>query len=137
MEYAAGKTLKEKLRDQGSLSVHLSIFLFKKICVALKFFHEKYGIIHRDLKPENIMVLTGNTGIKIFDYGVSLNKKNLSEEEKKHFTNYGTFPYLNPKLIEISKNRKPEEIFELIDYTFDIYSIGIIFYEMLIGTKPF
>lgn len=134
MEYLNGRTLEKEIQRRGVLRVDESIDILVQVCRALERAHEM-GIVHRDLKPENIMLLEreGNPAyVKILDFGIALAQSN----EKVNFSNEkltrvgtvcGTPHYMSPEQV----------VGDEIDARSDLYSLGIIFYEMLCGRVPF
>ena len=148
MEYIDGNSLREVIQTQGSLGVHESLFLFRKILVALQDLHSfSNKIIHRDLKPENILLSKDRSNLKIIDFGISSVvftsfDQNTKKVVKKFSTNenelYGTYPYISPLLYKAyGPSSSTEKRFEVINEQCDFFSIGIILYEMLTGNKPF
>ena len=148
MEYIDGNSLREVIQKQGSLGVQESLFLFRKILIALQDLHSfNNKIIHRDLKPENILLSKDRSNLKIIDFGISSVvftsfDKNAKKEIKHFSTNenqlYGTYPYISPSLyLAYSPKATTEKRFEVINEQCDFFSIGIILYEMLTGNKPF
>lgn len=122
MEYVEGQTLKEKLQE-GALPVDLAIQYALQIAGALGEAHDR-GIIHRDIKPENIMIDQQNR-VKVMDFGLA--KINGSVDLTKTGSTLGTVPYMSP---EQAKG-------EQLDHRTDIWSTGVILYEMLSGERPF
>lgn len=143
MEYIDGFTLHDYIIDNGLLSINEAIWIFKNILYGVAEMHNnKTMIIHRDLKPDNVLISKNLLKIKIIDFGISsvvLTKKNKNNKYQI-LTNedsfYGTIPYLSPDIINF-KNKNIEDYGELITKQFDFHSLGIIFYEMLSGKKPF
>jgi predicted Ser/Thr protein kinase/tetratricopeptide (TPR) repeat protein len=123
MEYVSGVSLKSLIQRAGSLPAEKAIRIAEQICSGLEEAH-KLGIIHRDLKPQNIM-LDQDENAKIMDFGIS------RFLEAKGFTQtgmiIGTPDYLSPE---------QAEGFD-VDLRSDIYSLGVILYEMVTGKVPF
>lgn len=119
--------------DREKLSLRARIELFHQVCVGIKHAHQK-GIIHRDLKPSNVMV-THYDGIpvpKIIDFGIA-KAVDQTLTDKTLFTSYGnmigTPEYMSPEQAEMSGQD--------IDTRADVYSLGVLMYELLTGTTPF
>ena len=123
MEYINGKTLKQLIKKRGHLKVSESIDIMCQLTDGLAHAHDSY-IIHRDIKPQNIMVLEDGL-VKITDFGVAmaLNASDLTQTNSV----MGSVHYLPPE----QAAGKGSTIKS------DIYSLGIVFYEMLAGTMPF
>lgn len=123
MEYIEGITLKEFIEREGSLrwkdAVHFAIQILK----GLQHAHDK-GIVHRDVKPQNIMVLPDGT-IKVTDFGIA----RFSRSDQRTITDkaIGSVHYISP---EQARGEKTDE-------KTDIYSVGVMLYEMLTGQLPF
>jgi serine/threonine protein kinase len=123
MEYVPGEDLKSSIKRFGQLPINKSISIAKQICEGLAEAH-KIGVIHRDLKPSNIMVdKEGNA--KVVDFGIarSLKTKGITGEG----VSVGTPEYMSPEQVEGKE----------ADQRADIYSLGIILYEMVTGRVPF
>jgi len=119
--------------DENKLGTKERLGLFTKVCNAVQHAHQK-GIIHRDLKPSNILITLqdGAPTPKVIDFGIAkATKQRLTE--KTLFTRYaqmiGTPAYMSPEQAELSDLE--------IDIRTDIYSLGILLYELLTGTTPF
>ncbi|WP_269226835.1 serine/threonine-protein kinase [Flavobacterium eburneipallidum] len=127
MEYFNGRNLNQILNDFGTLKQDKALELIKNIVKALNHAHEEIGIIHRDLKPSNIMASMPNQ-FRIIDFGLSIFIEN---ELHSRFTKTGEGTisgyYNAPELIQNPR---------LIDKRSDIYSIGAIWYTLLIGQPP-
>jgi len=123
MEYIDGITLKEYIEHQGSLRWKDAVFFTIQILKGLQHAHDK-GIVHRDVKPQNIMVLQDGT-IKVTDFGIA----RFSRSEQRTITDkaIGSVHYISP---EQARGVKTDE-------KADIYSVGVMLYEMLTGQLPF
>lgn len=123
MEYVDGITLKEYIEQQGMLKWRDCVHFTIQILRALQLAHDR-GIVHRDIKPQNVMLLTDGT-IKVMDFGIarfSREVENFSSEKTM-----GSVHYVSPE--QASGERTDERS--------DIYSVGVMMYEMLTGRKPF
>ena len=123
MEYVNGKTLKELIISSGKLSYSTAISIAIQIAKALECAH-KNNIIHRDVKPQNILV-TENGLVKVTDFGIA--KSSTSATITNTTTIMGSAHYLSP---EQAKGA-------FIDLRSDIYSLGVVLYEMVTGVLPF
>ena len=123
MEYIDGITLKEFIEQQGVLKWKDALHFITQILRALQHAHDK-GIVHRDIKPQNIMLFTDGT-IKVMDFGIArfsrIDGKTLSDKA------IGSVHYISPEQAQG----------EMTDERSDIYSVGVMLYEMLTGRKPF
>jgi len=132
MEYVKGIPVTE-FCDRHTLRIEERLRLFQQICSALQHAHQK-GIIHRDIKPSNILVVSENDQIipKIIDFGVAkatiqpLTESTLITEDSQLL---GTPEYMSPEQVELAN--------EDIDTRSDIYSLGVLLYEILTGVLPF
>ncbi len=123
MDYIRGQSLKELIHTSGTLAVETTTKITEQLCRGLEAAHKK-GVVHQDLKPRNIMIDSDGKAY-IMDFGVA---KSLAADETRPSKGIiGTPPYLSP---EQAKKEK-------IDQRSDIYSLGIIIYEMLTGKRPF
>lgn len=123
MEYIEGITLKEYIEKRGVIDWNETLFFIIQILRALQHAHDK-GVVHRDVKPQNIMLLENGT-IKVADFGIA----RFSHSDSRTVTEkaIGSVHYISP---EQAKG-------ELTDEKADIYSVGIMLYEMLTGRLPF
>ncbi len=123
MEYVEGKTLKQLLKKRGNLTLSEAIDIMLQLTDGMAHAHDSY-IIHRDLKPQNIMIQDDGQ-VKITDFGIAmaLNSTQLTQTNSV----MGSVHYLPPE----QANGKGSTIKS------DIYSMGIIFYELLSGSLPF
>lgn len=123
MEYIDGITLKDFIRTQKAIPYTIAVKITMQILSALQHAHER-GIIHRDIKPQNIMILSDGT-IKVMDFGIA----RISKFETVTMTDkaIGTVYYISPE----------QARGEHTDEKSDIYSVGVMLYEMLTGALPF
>jgi serine/threonine protein kinase len=126
MEYVDGVNLRQAMQN-GALTAREALAIVPKLCDALHYAHE-HGVLHRDIKPENILIDTEGR-VKVVDFGLA----KLRDEKALPFTltesgaKLGTLAYMAPEQIE-----KPSDV----DHRADIYSLGVVFYEMLTGELP-
>lgn len=123
MEYIEGITLKEYIQQQGVIQPKEAVLFVTQILRALQHAHDK-GIVHRDVKPQNIMLLQ-NGSIKVTDFGIA--SFNRSDTRTMSDSAIGSVHYISP---EQAKG-------DFTDAKADIYSVGVVMYEMLTGTLPF
>jgi serine/threonine protein kinase len=126
MEYVEGLNLRQ-LEQAGKLTPREALKIIPQICDALQFAHDD-GIVHRDIKPENVM-LDKKGRVKIADFGLARILGREPEDLRLTGTKdvMGTPHYMAPEQIE-----HPQEV----DHRADIYSLGVVFYEMLTGELP-
>lgn len=126
MEYVDGASLRQLLRERR-LQPEEALAIVPRICEALQFAHEQ-GVVHRDIKPENVLI-DRHGRVKIADFGIA--KLVSADEPRAALTEescvIGTPHYMAPEQIE-----RPR----LVDHRADIYSLGVVFYEMLTGELP-
>ncbi len=123
MEYVSGDNLKSYIDKYNKLSPRIAIKIARQVCEGLIEAH-RLGVVHRDLKPQNIMIdKEGNARIMDFGIARSLKDKGITAEGVK----IGTPEYMSPEQVEGLE----------VDQRSDIYSLGIVLYEMLTGRVPF
>ncbi|MBZ0116702.1 MAG: serine/threonine protein kinase, partial [Sandaracinaceae bacterium] len=130
MELLEGVTLKHALRESGPFPPERAIHVTKQICRSLREAH-RLGIVHRDMKPGNVMLLEQGDEkdfVKLLDFGLVKDTEAADEED---LTQAGVF-------MGSPKYMSPEQIQgERVDGRSDIYSVGVIFFELLTGRPPF
>jgi serine/threonine protein kinase len=132
MELVTGVSITEYC-DKNNLSTKERLALFIQVCNAIQHAHQK-GIIHRDIKPSNVMVTRheGRPIPKVIDFGIA-KATNQRLTEKTLFTRYahiiGTPAYMSPEQADLGDLD--------VDTRSDIYSLGVLLYELLTGTTPF
>jgi serine/threonine protein kinase len=122
MEFVEGESLRSVLNRFGGLPLRKSIDLSLQICSGLKEAHAQ-GIVHRDLKPENVMI-DSQGNVKIMDFGIA---RSMEAVTRLTGTMVGTPAYMAPEQV----SGKP------VDYRTDIYSLGLMLYEMFTGAPAF
>ena len=123
MEYVEGITLKEYIQQQGIVNHREAVFFVMQILRALQHAHDK-GIVHRDIKPQNILLLE-NGAIKVTDFGIA--RFSASETRTMTDSTIGSVHYISPE----------QARGDITDDKADIYSVGVMLYEMLTGRLPF
>lgn len=141
MEYFDGHTLAEELKSRKKFTPQDAFEMLEPIANALEIAH-KNGVIHRDVHPSNIMIKETSPGkyhAKLLDLGLAKVRPTISSAEEAKFTQLtmvgqilGTPYYMSPEQWE-----PKSEYEDNIDGRTDIYSLGIVFYELLTGRKPF
>ncbi len=123
MEYIEGITLKKHIISRGALELDEILFLSEQILSALAHVHEK-NIVHSDIKPQNIVIVDSGD-IKLMDFGIS--KSLFGQTDEISDVAVGTVQYVSPEQAE----GKP------LDHLSDLYSFGVMLYEMATGILPF
>lgn len=122
MELVDGRTLAKVLADEKRLGIEEFLGIFNQLAPALGYIHSQ-KILHRDIKPQNLMVDAGGT-LKVMDFGIA---RDLVSDKTTAAIPMGTPSYMSPELFNG----------EALSPASDIYSAGVVFYEMLTGMKPF
>ncbi len=125
MEYIEGTTLREAI-DAGAVDSESAMKIIPQICSALSYAHGQ-GVVHRDIKPENILLGTGGR-VKVADFGLA--KISESDRAETMLTatgaRLGTLRYMAPEQLDGTD----------VDHRADVYSLGVVFYELLTGQVP-
>ncbi len=127
MEYVDGPSLRTQMRDRR-ITPERALEIVPQLCDALQYAHRQ-GVVHRDIKPENILLDAGGM-VKIADFGLAkIVDADMSELRELTRSNMvmGTLHYMAPEQVE-----RPREV----DHRADIYSLGVVYYEMLTGELP-
>ena len=123
MEYVEGRTLKELIVARGPSPLGIAIDYTRQILSALRFAHRN-GIVHRDIKPHNVIV-DGEGRVKVMDFGIA--RAGAASQMTEAGSIIGTAQYLSPEQARGAP----------VDQTSDLYSTGIVLYELLTGSVPF
>lgn len=122
MEYLEGRTLEDMIKRKVKFNYRIIAQIITQICSALEYAHER-KIVHRDIKPANIMILE-NYLVKVMDYGIA---RVDSNSMTKTGIAMGTPNYISPEQLKGAQ----------IDQRADLFSLGVVMYEMLLGRRPF
>ena len=123
MEYLPGGTLKDRILRRGALPAHTAAAVALQMAEALRAAHER-DVIHRDIKPHNILV-TGSGDVKVTDFGIARAASSSTMTRTGHIL--GTAHYISPE----------QAMGEHVGPASDLYSLGVVLYEMLTGELPF
>jgi eukaryotic-like serine/threonine-protein kinase len=124
LEYLSGQTLRERLRVMGRLGWSEAVDVTCHIATALHRAHSMTPpVVHRDLKPENVMLVDDGT-VKVMDFGIA---KVLDSVSRTMTLSIGTLEYMSPEQIDA----------RTVDARSDLYALGLLLYEMLVGAPPF
>jgi eukaryotic-like serine/threonine-protein kinase len=129
MELVKGRTLRQFLSEQGRLEPWQAVAVTRQMADALVHAHQA-GLVHRDIKPANVLLIEDELGgmrVKITDFGIAKASAGIGTDLTRTGTVLGTPKYVSPEQI---KGEDP-------DARADLYSLGVVFYEMLVGTPPF
>jgi serine/threonine-protein kinase len=122
MEYLDGRSLKELIVARGPAPIHIAVDYARQILAAIRFAH-RHGIVHRDIKPHNVLV-DGEGRLKVTDFGIARAGASQMTEAGSII---GTAQYLSPEQARGAP----------VDQTSDLYSVGVVLYELLTGVVPF
>jgi serine/threonine-protein kinase len=128
MEYLEGVTLKDLIRGKGALPLPVGLRIAKQMCLGLEAAHQE-GVVHRDIKPQNMLIIPETGDLKIMDFGIA--RVSAMKAGAAGLTSTGTVmgtpDYMPPEQAQ----GQPA------DFRSDIYSLGVVFYEMFTGHLPF
>lgn len=125
MEYVEGRSLEDLLNERAPLPPVVTMLIFREVCRGLAYAHA-HGVIHRDIKPDNVLI--SNTGaVKLADFGIATAPEG-DEGLTKTGVAMGTPAFMSPEQIQDAKN---------VDAQSDIYSMGVMLYQMVTGKKPY
>ena len=124
MEYVEGPDLRSILTESGKLPIERAVEIIRQVCLALDAAHSA-GIIHRDLKPQNIMQEAKTGRILVMDFGLARSMEGDGMTQTGALL--GTIEYMSPE----------QSMGKTLDQRSDIFAVGLIFYEMLVGKTPF
>jgi serine/threonine-protein kinase len=125
MELVEGRSLRAAMHEARQLPVERALAIARAVTEALVYMHAN-GVVHRDIKPENIL-LTGDDGLKILDFGIALDESARRLTWTGLSTTIGTPDYMAPEQVGGRRG----------DARTDVYSVGMLLYEMLTGNLPF
>ena len=125
MEWVDGRLLREILNQQKKMPPERAIKITTRILDALQYIHDR-GVVHRDLKPENMMV-DDQDNIKLIDFGIASDLRGRRLTFAKLSQTMGTPDYISPEQVKGKRG----------DARSDLYSVGVMLYEMLTGQVPF
>ena len=125
MEYVDGHTLREVIQLDGRLTQNRALEIVVDVCAALDYSH-RAGIVHRDIKPGNVMITTDGS-VKVMDFGIARAVAQSTSTVTQTAAVMGTAQYLSPE----------QARGEAVDSRSDLYSTGVVLYELLTGQPPF
>jgi len=144
MEYVQGRNLRSWIHDLGTLPVPRALSIAKQVAAALGAAH-KLGIVHRDIKPDNIIVIPQQPGsefgadlVKVFDFGIAKMRHNpgsMDTDISGHTPTQAGMVVGTPQYV--SPEQASGKIGDQIDGRSDLYSLGVVLYEMITGHLPF
>ncbi len=126
MEHIDGISLEDLIDKKKKIPPLAAALIFREICRGLQYAHHK-GVIHRDIKPDNVLI-SKNGDVKLFDFGIAMVEAEADKELTKTGVVMGTPSYMSPEQIKDAKH---------VDKRTDIYSMGIMLYQMVSGKKPY
>jgi serine/threonine protein kinase len=125
MEYVEGEALDKTIKEKKRIQLELALSTVEQVCLALAYAHRK-GVIHRDVKPANVIVQRDGTA-KLFDFGIARDESRLDKTSTSTGIMVGTPPYMAPERFRGAA----------VDGRSDIFSVGVLLYELVTGRRPF
>ncbi len=126
MEYVDGTSLEKLIKHKDKLAPMAALLILQGAAKGLKYAHDK-GVIHRDIKPDNILI-SKHGEVKLVDFGIATAREENEEDLTKTGAVIGTPAYMSPEQLSSAKD---------VDKRTDIYSLGVMFYKMVTGARPF
>ena len=128
MEYLEGQNFKKVLSNNNKIDPLIVVRIGQQIAKGLQAAHEK-NLVHRDIKPSNIWFDSETKRIRILDFGLARSSESVNLQLTEDGAYVGTWEYMSPEQVERQR--------EIIDARTDLFSLGVILYEALLGTRPF
>jgi predicted Ser/Thr protein kinase len=126
MEYVDGTSLEKLIKHKDKISPMAALLILQGVAKGLKYAHDK-GVIHRDIKPDNVLI-SKQGEVKLVDFGIATAREENEEDLTKTGAVIGTPAYMSPEQLSSAKD---------VDKRTDIYSLGVMFYKMVTGARPF
>lgn len=126
LEYIDGLSVEQLIRRERYLTNDLALYVFYQTCKALKYAHNK-NVIHRDIKPSNV-IISKEGEVKLLDFGIASSSEDADQGLTREGMTLGSPAYMAPEQFENTRN---------VDRRADIYSMGVMLYEMVTGKKPY
>ena len=126
MEFIDGLSLEDLIKRNRTIAPTPAMLIFLEACRGIRYAHDQ-GVIHRDIKPDNVL-LSKKGAVKIADFGIATALPDTDEELTKTGMVMGTPAYMSPEQIQDAKH---------VEARTDIYSLGVLLYQMLTGSLPY
>jgi serine/threonine-protein kinase len=143
MDFQEGQTLRQRLEQTGPMPARDVLWILGEICAVLGEAHRQ-KIVHRDIKPQNVMIVPDASSprgerVKVLDFGIAKIVREAAGETyasltQDHMGVLGTIPYSSPEQLGLLETGETQSV---VDHRSDIYSLGVMLYEMLAGARPF
>ncbi|MBN2532733.1 MAG: serine/threonine protein kinase [Spirochaetales bacterium] len=126
MEYVDGISLEDLIKKKKIICPMAALIILNEVSKGLKYAHDK-GVVHRDIKPDNVLISKSGR-VKLVDFGIATAREDNEEEITHTGAVMGTPAYMSPEQLASTKT---------VDKRSDIYSLGVMFYKMVTGVRPF